>query len=276
MKVAVHVDINSRRSIHIARAMAAGAKVCGETVEIVDNFNCPIQADVCIAYGWRHPELFDAYRARGGQYVYIDLGWWGRKPKGDVLGGFHKVTVNGREPGPYFRGAHPSDRFTAHGLTIAPWRRSGSHILLAGMSAKSAKTRGFKAGEWERNTIDLIRAATDRPIVYRPKPSDPDAWPIEGVYYSPPDQPVEVALANSWAVMTLHSNVAIDGLLAGVPCFCREGVGAALSFSDFAHIADPPLPAGREQLMADIAYCQWTPSEMADGTCWRYLRERAL
>ncbi len=275
MKVAVHVDTNSRRSIHIARAMAAGAKACGETVEIVEGFACPIDADVCVAYGWRHPELFEAYRAAGAQFVYVDLGWWGRKPKGDVLGGFHKVTVNGREPGPYFRGTHPSDRFAVHGLEIAPWRRNGRHILLAGMSAKSAKTRGYADCEWERQAIASIRAVTNRPIVYRPKPSDPDAWPIDGTHYSPPSDPVEAALAKAWAIVTLHSNVAVDGLLAGVPCMCLEGVGSAVSFA-LDQIDAPPLPDGREALMAAIAHQQWTPAEIADGSCWRYLRERAL
>lgn len=275
MKVAVHIDTNSRRSIHIGRAMAAGAMACGDTVQIIDSFNRAVRADVCIAYGWRHPELFETYRANGGQFVYIDLGWWGRKPKGDVLGGFHKVAVNGREPGPYFRGAHPEDRFKAHGLEIAPWRRAGSHILLAGMSVKSARTRGYGPRQWEREALAAIRTNTDRPIIYRPKPSDGDARPIMGTIYSPPDEPLEAVMRDAWAVVTMHSNVAVDGLLAGVPCVVQEGVAEPLSGS-YAALNDPALQDGREQLMADIAWQQWTPAEMVSGACWRYLRERAL
>lgn len=272
MKIACHFHPESRRSTHLARAMMAGAAVLGLTAEMVPGFETPC-GDVGVAYGWARPSLFDAYRAAGGHAVYLDLGWWGRKPKHNVLGGFHKVVVDGREPGPYFRGNYATDRFVVHGLTAAPWRQSGRHVLLAGMSAKSAKTRGLGPLEWELGAIERIRAVTDRPIVWRPKPSWADAAPIPGTIYSAPDTPLEAALRDCWAVVTLHSNVAVDALLAGVPVNVAEGVAAEFS-TPLAQIESPRMPYGREQLMADIAYCQFLPSEMASGECWRHLLER--
>lgn len=272
MKIACHFHPQSRRSTHLAQAMAAGAAKLGLQVEQVPGFET-VAGDVGVAYGWGRPELFDAYRAAGGHYAYLDLGWWGRKPKHDVLGGFHKVSVDAREPSAYFRGNFATDRFAAHGLTAAPWRPSGGHVLLAGMSAKSAKTRGLGALEWEMGTIEQIKAVTDRPIVWRPKPSWADAAPIPGTIYSAPDTPLEAVLRDCWAVVTLHSNVAVDALLAGVPVNVAEGVAAEFS-TPLAQIESPRMPDGREQMMADIAYQQWLPSEMASGSCWRHLLER--
>jgi hypothetical protein len=273
MIVACYLDPRSSRSSIVARAMAEGIAIAGDKAVIVEDWNGPPIADAAIGYGWRRPDLFQRYRAEGKFFVYLDLGWWGRKPEGDLLGGYHKVVVNDREPNDYFRRSSPADRFDHFGLRVKPWRSTGSHILLAGMSAKSAGTRGFKPHEWELGAIAAIREATDRPIVYRPKPSWNDATPIPGTRFSPRGETLADALADCWAVATFHSNVAVDALLAGIPAYCETGVGAELSMTGIAALEDPPLPTGREQLMADIAYVQWHVAEMQSGECWRYLRE---
>lgn len=271
MKIACHYRPGSRRSTHLAHAMAAGATALGMAVEIVPGFETPC-GDVGVAYGWGRPELFDAYRAAGGHFVYLDLGWWGRKPKHDMLGGFHKISVDAREPTAYFRGNFATDRFARHGLTAAPWRASGSHVLLAGMSGKSAKTRGFQPLEWEMATIEAIRAVTGRPILYRPKPSWVDAAPIPGTIFSFPDTSLENAMRDCWAAVTLHSNVSVDALLAGIPVNVAEGVARDFS-TPLVQIETPRRPEGRAQLLADIAWCQWLPAEMISGACWRHLLE---
>jgi hypothetical protein len=72
--------------------------------------------------------------------------------------------------------------------------------------------------------------------------------------------------------VTLHSNVAVDALLAGIPVNVAEGVARDFS-TPLVHIETPRRPDDREQLMADIAYCQWLPAEMASGAAWRHLLE---
>jgi hypothetical protein len=253
--------------------MTNGARRLGLDAKAVPGFESP-QGDVGIAYGWGHPTLFEAYRRRGGHFVYMDLGWWNRKPPHDVLGGFHKVVVDGREPGEYFRANMPADRFAHTGVKLAPWRQAGRHILVAGMSEKSARTRGWQPQQWETATIGaLAKIYPDRPIVYRPKPSWVGASPIQGAAYSPPTEPLEKALQGAWAVVACHSNVAVDALAAGIPVHVEGGVAAYFNtpLADFARFEPRE---GREQLMADIAYCQFTPSEMASGLCLRHLLDR--
>ncbi len=86
---------------------------------------------------------------------------------------------------------------------------------------------------------------------------------------------MEAALADCWAVVTLHSNVAVDALMAGIPVNVAEGVAAEFS-TPLAQIETPRMPEGREQLFADIAYCQWTPAEMASGACWSHLLKNGI
>lgn len=277
MKVAVHFDEGSSRSRMLANAMAEGIDSFGDQARLFPGFERGRETwgDTIVAYGWRHPNLFLDYLETGRHFVYLDLGWWDRKPAGAVHGGFHKVVVDAREPNAYFRRQSSPDRFSRFGLEVKPWRTGGNHILLAGMSAKSAGTRGYLPQQWEVDMISQLRSVTTRPIVYRPKPSWPDATPIEETTFSPAHVPIDRALKGAWAVVTLHSNVAVDALVAGIPIHCQQGVALPLSTSlaniETAFGTCTPISA-RENLLADIAYCQWSVPEMLDGACWRHLR----
>lgn len=248
--------------------MAKGATALGHSSVIV-NWAGPdnIHGDMAVGYGWAFPEVLRRYPA----FVHVDLGWWGRKPGHDPSGGYHKVAVNGRDPAPYFRCGMSRDRFSAFMLSIRPWRAAGTHVLLAGTSAKSAATRGMEAMEWELKALDRIRHATHRPVVYRPKPSWPGAHPIKGCAYSPPHESLDAVLADCWAIVTLHSNVAVDGLVAGIPAFGGEGIAQAVSSGAIEELEVPRFPADRIEMLADLAWCQWTPDEMATGACLKHL-----
>ncbi|MDE2470755.1 MAG: hypothetical protein KGL35_18925, partial [Bradyrhizobium sp.] len=262
MRVACYYEPASRRSLLVAEAMAQGVAAAGDRASLIPGLkDQPVTHDAAVASGWGCPRLFEAYRQAGKHFVYADLGWWDRKSPGSAYGGFHKVVVDAREPNGYFRRNLPASRFERFDVAIQPWRRSGSHILLAGMSEKSAGTRGYGPQEWERATIEAIRTITVRPIVYRPKPSWLGATPIPGAWYSGPEETIERALRDCWLVATLHSNVAVDALLAGIPVNAREGVATDFS-TPLAKIESPLYPDGREGLMADIAWIQWSLAEM--------------
>jgi hypothetical protein len=271
MIVACHFDPGSPRARMVAEAMFRGIEKAGDKPVLVRGHDPIETADAAVAYGWGHPTMFDAYRQTGRHFVYVDLGYWDRKPIGDPNGGFHKVVVDGREPCLYFRRDSSPDRFARQGLKIAPWRQNGSHVLLAGMSAKSAQTRSFAPQEWEKSTIEILRRVTKRPIVYRPKPSWAEATPIEGTIFSPANVQIGTALRDCWAVVTLHSNVAVDALVAGIPVNVFDGVAHEFS-TPIMQIEDPRMPDGREQLFNDIGFVQWSISEMVSGECWRHLR----
>ena len=250
----------------VAMAMRDGALALGFQAGMVPGFEA-VSGDLCIAYGWAHPDLFEQYRIAGGQAMYVDLGWWDRKPPYDVLGGYHKVVVDAREPTAYFRRGFPADRFARTGLTIAPWRATGGPILLAGMSEKSARTRGLGPQQWETGMVAILREiCPQRHVRYRPKPSWDGATPINGSIYSLPTQGLEAALRDCWAVVTHHSNVSVDALLAGIPIHCEGGVAIEAS-TRLVDLESPNLDCDREGLLADIAYCQWSRAEMSSGEC---------
>jgi hypothetical protein len=144
------------------------------------------------------------------------------------------------------------------------------------MSDKGALAEGYQPEEWERWAIAEIKKYSKRTIVYRPKPSWKGAKPITGTITSGREREVEQDLRNAWAVVTHHSNVAVDALVAGVPAFCWGGVALEMSLQTLARIEDPHFPDGRLQWMADIAYTQWSIAEMRTGLPWVHLKKEGL
>lgn len=233
--------------------------------------------DVAIFYGLAAglDRILRDYQASRRKAVYIDLGYWNRR-KRTRWDGFHKMAVNSRHPTDYLMNRpHNAHRFERHGVQIRPWRENGTHILVAGMSAKAAAAEGLQAHQWERATINRLRELTDRPIVYRPKPSWAEAKPLEGSIFDS-TTPLDEALLNCHAVVTHHSNVAVDALLAGVPCICPGGAASLLSAHALEDIENPPMPDGREQWAFNLAWTQWSVDEMAAGLAFRYLVDEEL
>jgi len=267
------------RSQVICSSMAAGIRACGdEAQEIREEFYNGPTAHVAVFYGLRGNcrQAFNDYRNSGRRAVYIDLGYWGRTD-GGKLSGYHKIAVNGRHPTAYFqKKQHKEDRFRRFGLSVKPWQKEGKYVLLAGMGAKAADFEGFATHEWELDAVAKIRQFTQRPIIYRPKPSWRNPEPIDGTFFSPRTQPLQDVLRVCHCVVSHHSNVCIDALLEGVPSFCVQGVAVPMSLQDIVRIEDPVYPNGREQWAADIAYTQWRPDEMRQGLAWQYLKGEGL
>jgi len=264
------------RSRVICEAMLEGLRRIGQPVRHKwEDEYAGVEADVAIFYGLegKLTQVFADYSA-AAKAVYVDLGYWGRRAGGRWTG-YHKLVVNERHPTAYFqRLPHGPERAAEVGVKVQPWRTGGGHILLAGMGDKGARAEGYEPERWERETIAELRKYTSRHIVYRPKPSWKGARLISGVGYSSPKE--ELDLSNCCAVVTHHSNVAVDGLVFGIPAFVWRGVGVPMGLQDLSRIDDPIRPEGREQWVSDIAHCQYSIDEMRRGIAWRYLRDEGL
>lgn len=280
LEVAIFETPFRRRSNKVCQAMAAGVRSAGDNPVIIDSrLYRRRQHKIALFYGLEGP-LKSALKHQeedGGIAIYIDLGYWGRIAGGKLFG-YHKVVVNGRHPTKYFqKRTHDASRANDLGVKPLPWKKGGKHILLAGMSAKAAMAEGFSATAWERSAVRALKEVTDRPIVYRAKPNWKAARPIAGAFFSPlGEESLERALSDCHAVVTHHSNVSVDGLVAGVPAFVVEGVASPLARHDLTKIERPSYPDGREKWIADVAWCQFKVSEMMQGIAWRHLKDEGL
>lgn len=278
LDVSLYQIAGHRRSSIVVQAMAKGIRTVGDRPRIRPAVNYRPTGEIMVFYGLvgSLAKAIRRQQAHGGTAIYIDLGYWGRRDGGRYVG-HHKIAVNSRHPTEYFQlYEHDDKRFRRLGVALEDWKEGGRHILIAGMGEKGATAEGGEAGEWERAAIAEVRKHSDRPITYRPKPSWKSAKPIEGTTFSPPEQPLEHVLDGAHAVVTHHSNVAVDGLVKGVPAFCLEGVASPLALSDLSMIENPDRTGERTQWVNDVSYCQWTVAEMAEGLPWRHLKDEGL
>lgn len=273
---------HTSRSRVVCDAMMRGIRHCGlDRVSLLmeHEYSGAPMSDIAVFYGasGRLREVMDDYTHANKMALYIDLGYWGRH-LGGRRQGYHKVVLNGRHPTPYYRRIkHAMDRWHKFGLKIQPWKaRPGGAVLVAGMSAKGSRFEGFEPMGWERAAINLIRHVTDRPIIYRPKPTCKEAMPILGVGYSPPGETLDTVLAKTAVVVSHHSNTNIEAILAGVCSFTEAGVAVDQSQTDLNKIEDFVKLKDREQWVADIAYTQWNVAEMCEGKPWTWLKNEGF
>jgi hypothetical protein len=269
----------SRRSAVIERAVRSGLQRHGAYMTAVDQsaYQEP-DADVAVFYGLAGnlKRLQRAYVAAGLKTVFFDLGYWCRE--GET--GFYRVVLNALHANAYFqRIKHGPERFSRFGIETKPFTRSGSHVLLCGMSAKAAWVYDLEPQQWERAAVATAHACSLREVRYRPKPSWLEASPIADSTWAPSvGRPIDEELAGAWACVSHHSNAGLDALIAGVPVFAIDGLAAALGRSDVHLLEDPRIvdEGERDQLLFDAAHTQYSVPEIADGTLWRYLRDEGL
>lgn len=165
---------------------------------------------------------------------------------------------------------YPSDRFDALGLRVRPWRKTGLQVVFAGSSAKYHAMYGLPdPTTYARRVIKQLRRLTNRPIIYRPKPSWRDAVPVRGSFYSGPKDPLQSALSNAHCVVTHGSNICFEAMMQGIPVITLgDGVSKRITSKSLDDIESPAM-GKRDQWLYNLSYHQFTIDEMLNGTCWR-------
>jgi hypothetical protein len=277
MKVAVY---RTPTSIQIAEAFAKGAEQCGDKAIIYDEYKGLTGEDVVAFYGMspEHTQCVKDMTAIGRPSVIADLGYFGRSKTQSAA--YYKISVNDNHPTAFFQNIkHSSDRFNIFGIKVEPMRKRGNYILFAGIGPKSSVLYNIEHQSWDQWAISELNKYTKIPIYYRAKPNHAEKFKqIAGSIWSDPTRPLESLLNDAWAVVTRHSNVAVDGIIRGVPCFAIDGVATKIGLTDLSQINTPRYPSYKEQLQFcyDLAYTQWTLSEVSEGKLWKHLKSEKL
>lgn len=277
-KIVGYVD-EGQRSQALVKAFIDGARSLGLQTVIKQerNFIGKIDGDIAVIYGLRNrlKSIMDTYIAEGRKCIFIDLGFFGRVD-GGKLEGYHRVSVNQLFPTLELVSVEGlPDRFKQFNIPVVHASNSkNKYILLAGMSAKSAGVYGLNPEQWEREAIATLNNLTNLPIVYRPKPSWPDARPLPHALYSPPQQNLTEVLTDAACVVTHHSNVAIDAAILGIPSIvtyaCTPSVLASKNLADIHNLKHHTYDE-RIKFLQKVAYQQWSVNEFRTGACLKYL-----
>lgn len=79
-------------------------------------------------------------------------------------------------------------------------------------------------------------------------------------------------LAGAAFTVSWNSNSSVDSVLAGVPSVTLDE--GAMAWDVTSHdLNEPVTMPSRTEWAAQLAWCQWQPSELTDGTAWKAVRE---
>lgn len=266
MKFAFHMRQPFEKTLKVANAMRAGAARYGDNIAIHENFKGVEDVDGLILFGigGESAIYWDEYRRAGKHIVFVDKGY-SRMP-------YFRVSVNGFQPYDFINRKYcASGRLAQLGLNFKDLRPSGEHILLDGASNKYClwNRLGYWV-DWGQYMVDCIRKASDRPIIYRPRPSHNPAPSIKGAILS--TGILADDFAKSHIVVTHGGNIAWDAIIYGLPVFTIDDKSFAspIAETDWNNLHKPRLIKAKKvnQWAANVAYCQYTLEEMASGLAW--------
>lgn len=272
MRVAFYTQQAKPREESLRAAIARG---CCD-VEVHDESRVRAGYDLHMVISVGAPHLVRELEVRGEPYLLWDKGynrdfpeWW-------------RVSYNAHQPVEYLaRARHLTDRMNEQGWfdRVEPWREAGpdGHVLLAGASPNYHAFMGLPDPTvYAQQIVNRLLDFTQRRIVYRPKPQWRDAQPVAGAEFSHHRYKVKghrirTDLSRCHVMVTHGSSACLEALLAGVPTICL-GRAAVLSISS-SRLEDVrwpriPMESERLQFLANLAYCQWSLSEIASGYAW--------
>ena len=144
----------------------------------------------------------------------------------------------------------------------------GKKILVAPPSVKSFALWHIDQEQWVADTIAEIKKHTDRPIVVREKRPRADRLK---------EDTMEEALADDiHCLVTYNSVAAVEAVMQGKPAITLGPNAAGVVCSNsLSEIENPRIPTydERDAWLRHLSYCQFTFTEMSNGTAWRILNE---
>ena len=238
-------------------------------------------SDLVVCWGTRTAAKVIQYRRQHNlPYLVAERGFVGDRNHWTGLG-FNGL--NGRAN--FVNQNSPPDRWNKYfgDSWLKPWKTDGEYVLVLAQCQgdMSLEHCGFTVDY--QAMVDEIKQYTDRPILFRKHPLYPVQPCPKGA--TPQTGTLDEALSNAWCAVTYNSNSAVDCVLAGVETFVDDWYGCMAQTLVWSLQTMPYFIAGeayrikrhyddrsRQQWSHNIAYAQWSPTEIEDGTAWEHLK----
>lgn len=255
----LHFSPESQRASGI---FAAVARAAPREITIQQTTAFRGGADVLLLWGPGAPDRVEPMRrqrAAGGIVVACDLAYWDRDRK-------FRVSIDAAHPQAWvMRRDWPDSRVKADRIARGDAWRSDGPVIVAGIGEKAYAQYGrSEVQAWEREQIAAIERAGHR-VRYRPKKHAANPFRVDTLPFG---IPIDRALQGASAVVTWHSNVAVDAIRMGIPVVCRYGAAAAVSASEWTPGLQPIASELADRFLSNLAWFQWAPSEAASMWAW--------
>ena len=155
---------------------------------------------------------------------------------------------------------YPSNRFRRWKVTPKDYGKGTKILVCPSSETMTRYTTGLSVNGWLKQTIDKLKAHTDRPIEIRHKPrangtSGPSVATI----------PFEVQAQDTYCVVTSVSLCAVEAQLLGIPTICHKDSFARDISSTKLEEIESPKRVDTKQWFYNLAYSQFTHKEIESG-----------
>lgn len=293
----------NQEKIDILRFFAQGARVVGDSVLEVNNYNVE-PADVAIIQGWiapgqvvtPHGDLRTRvinHQLQNSKYVVgVDSNLFLYANTANPLH-YLRYSFNGVFPktGIYCDTEIDPSRWrkisSNLGISLKDYRTSGDHILLCMQRNGGWSMSGVDPQQWALNTIQEIRKYSNRPIVIRLHPGDKETKRIFKA--GPPlcrikfDYRVTLShnddlvsdLKNCWAAVNHNSSPVVGAAIEGVPIFVTDPENSQckeIANTDISKIETPEM-FDRQRWVERLSMFHWNFDELKSGECWAHMKK---
>ncbi len=210
--------------------------------------------------------LVRGWRERKRTWIGWDRGYVRRVfatwlPRGEN-GGFYRWHINRYQMGAIRSVSDDSWKRLINGnfvdgrkVEVLPWRKKKKHVVIAQPSATYSVSHDGAKG-WTEQTLDQLARVTDRPIVIRNKETR---------------RPLQYDLDDAHCLVTHGSIAAVEAVILGCPVIVAPDSAAALVGLTDINAIETPIYPERQQWLNSLAYCQFSETELIDGTLWRLI-----
>lgn len=192
----------------------------------------------------------------GRPFWHIDNGFW--NPARGTNRGYYRMTY--RSMTPVFLPKEMKLRIPT--ARMEPWRKNGSHVLLAMPGVHFGMALGIDVAGWCEKIVSEVKSickSIDRPFRLRERDCR---------------RPLADDLFGAWAVVTHSSNVAVDAVISGIPVFVQPTSPAA-PIGKLDLDLNNPITPGRNRWIRSLASQHFTINEMKDGTARFWMKQIA-
>ncbi|MDA9748679.1 hypothetical protein N9U75_00845 [Pelagibacteraceae bacterium] len=191
-------------------------------------------------------------------FYYMDHGYFKQSDRSfdknrtviKSLNGYFRVVYND-----YWhngQGSKSDDRLKKLNLNFKNINKFGEYIILSEPTEDAIKY--YKLDNWIKETMREIQKYTDRKIILHNRGSK---------------IPLQELLKNAWAFVSDHSSAAFKAMENGVPAYFTNNT--LKKIGDIKNIENHEI---QYSIFNNLAYEQWTISEIQSGECWQYLSDK--
>jgi hypothetical protein len=260
--------------------LAIGIAGSGDELTSTARNHGQFDADALVCWGWHRgarirktnpniPLLVMERGYVGDRFHWTSLGWNGLNGRAV----FPKIDLSEE----HATGASLARLWKAHGSGWRPWRPIGTppdappgYALILGQVPSDAACKNVNLPYQYRQWFNFL-VQRGHTVKFRPHPKALHA--PSGIHRSSYTRgTLAEDLAGAKFTVSWNSNSSVDSILAGVPSVTFDQGSMAWSVSSH-DLANPVTMPSRTEWAAQLAWCQWQPSELADGTAWKAVRE---